>query len=868
MSARPVWRKLQSRDGRDYYFNEETRETSWGPPPREAPPPPPPQAPAKPVWRELQTRDGRRYYFNEETRKSSWEPPEPEPPEPPEPPPPARPPVWRRLQTRDGRDYWLNEETRTTSWDPAPAESKLSPPAPPPEQPAQRPSSTKWKTMRTPDGREYFVHAVSGEMSWDLPEYAGLEEETEHQWKKMVDPDGDEYFLNIQTGDVSWEDPEAVPESPELIKMREAFEEERRRERASLKQQHDDAALREQLLSNEARRLADEQTELDRQREELEAVRLMREEEEEMRRHEDDFRAIEQAEFDELSAEVRSHEIRHGASLAWRYAVVARKAERLTREMEQQRAEHAEQLRHAQERAGGASSAWGNGAVVQSGLPPSMSEGTAMDPALLDELERLRKENREFRLRAGVGTNADDDKELYKVFLAVFAEVVEMREANAFDEAINDRYMDALVQLGEDDFKKIYQYFMLIYMAEETDEVLDELQVEDVSEALVGFCEMQLNRMGEMMDQPRAVRVQNLASVRMKKKQNEEQQKKEKERAAKKVEMDKRVQRAVLNAYYRVVPQAEEWAAGRGAADEIKRFTRRKELQIITIAPHELRLKIPSPLWRQFMTVGLHKDEIRAILHHLRQPGVPGESQAFAKLLKQKVEEYGEPTDAELEEVEPVTFAWQSSEGSVNRSSTRHSGRTSGRMSGGRTSRGSAGRAQTQAQGRMATRKTRKMSVLPAGRKPPPLPPMDQLAPITEKKPPPPPPPPQPPPPPVSSGKPPAPPPGKPPPPPPPSKPPPPPPPPGKPPPHPPAGKPRAASAAAGGDPQSALFAAIEARRKQAEARMAAIERGEQQVEDPRAAKEARLKAEAQAEAAAKKAAKANRSKKAVGVQG
>ena len=59
--------------------------------------------------------------------------------------------------------------------------------------------------------------------------------------------------------------------------------------------------------------------------------------------------------------------------------------------------------------------------------------------------------------------------------------------------------------------------------------------------------------------------------------------------------------------------------------------------------------------------------------------------------------------------------------------------------------------------------------------------------------------------------------------------------------------------AGGGSDPQSALFAAIAARKEKQEARMRAIEAGEIEVEDPREKRLQELKKQKAAEAAAKK---------------
>jgi len=76
----------------------------------------PPAAPAAPLWTE-HSSNGRPYWANTQTGETTWKNPNAAPP------PPAGPPVvngWARFES-GGRPYWAHEVTRETTWtDPTP----------------------------------------------------------------------------------------------------------------------------------------------------------------------------------------------------------------------------------------------------------------------------------------------------------------------------------------------------------------------------------------------------------------------------------------------------------------------------------------------------------------------------------------------------------------------------------------------------------------------------------------------------------------------------------------------------------------------------------------------------------------------------
>ncbi|XP_052202335.1 pre-mRNA-processing protein 40A isoform X2 [Diospyros lotus] len=68
------WQEHTSPDGRRYYYNKKTRQSSWEKPlelmtPIE-------RADASTVWKEFTTTDGRKYYYNKVTKQSKWQIPE------------------------------------------------------------------------------------------------------------------------------------------------------------------------------------------------------------------------------------------------------------------------------------------------------------------------------------------------------------------------------------------------------------------------------------------------------------------------------------------------------------------------------------------------------------------------------------------------------------------------------------------------------------------------------------------------------------------------------------------------------------------------------------------------------------------------
>ena len=146
--------------------------------------------------------------------------------------------------------------------------------------------------------------------------------------------------------------------------------------------------------------------------------------------------------------------------------------------------------------------------------------GKSEDPEALErELLQLRSENRDLRLKGGVGLTKDDDELILEEFLSRMSAVLAMRHAGEYKAELFESYQESLVQLTDDAMREMYLNLMLIYMGDYNDEVLARCNIPEVTEEVLGFCEMQTMRMGQLLDQPRNMRIQGLKNEKAKKSQ-------------------------------------------------------------------------------------------------------------------------------------------------------------------------------------------------------------------------------------------------------------------------------------------------------------------------------------------------------------
>merc|ERR1740133_506173 len=94
--------------------------------------------------------------------------------------------------------------------------------------------------------------------------------------------------------------------------------------------------------------------------------------------------------------------------------------------------------------------------------------------------------------------------------------VLAMRHAGEYKAELFESYQESLVQLTDDAMREMYLNLMLIYMGDYTDEVLARCNIAQVTEEVLGFAEMQTMRIGQLLDQPRNMRIQALQNERVK----------------------------------------------------------------------------------------------------------------------------------------------------------------------------------------------------------------------------------------------------------------------------------------------------------------------------------------------------------------
>eukprot|EP00964_Phaeocystis_antarctica_P149344 scaffold116462_cov54-Phaeocystis_antarctica.AAC.1 len=189
---------------------------------------------------------------------------------------------------------------------------------------------------------------------------------------------------------------------------------------------------------------------------------------------------------------------------------------------------------------------------------------------------------------------------------------------------------------------------------------------------------MAVMKVGPLLDLPKAARIQLMRAERSKAKA----QQVDAERAKGQREADaaalQKLQRAEELAYEAALPLCVQWAAGQGEPKLVKRYARRKELQLLPMETEALKLQVPGYEWRQFMTSGLQRAEVQALAYKLRQPGVPSQAAPFIEVLRQRIYSYGASyLTADLaggEQRSEANWLAQRSEGGLFRSDgSRHS---------------------------------------------------------------------------------------------------------------------------------------------------------------------------------------------------
>ena len=279
--------------------------------------------------------------------------------------------------------------------------------------------------------------------------------------------------------------------------------------------------------------------------------------------------------------------------------------------------------------------------------------GTNVDALKLKrELDQLRAENRRLRLEGAGELMEDDEEELVAAYLTTLRSIITMRRQGKFIEAIFETYNECLSQLPDRIVTEMYKNFTLIYVEEADAETLERMNIgaDELDDNVLGFAEMMTIKLGEMMDQPRHVRMAAVQAEKQRKKQQEEERlaKIEKEKANyEKIQAMKDEVKAIADA---TLPRIRALADGEGDVSEQRRIARRQELTLLLKEMPELK-QLSNYQWQSMSTSGLKRDEICCLIFKLQGTGAPAQSAPFLSLCEAKLASM--PKDGEEEKPKP-----------------------------------------------------------------------------------------------------------------------------------------------------------------------------------------------------------------------
>lgn len=233
-------------------------------------------------------------------------------------------------------------------------------------------------------------------------------------------------------------------------------------------------------------------------------------------------------------------------------------------------------------------------------------------------------------------------------FRTCLVEVLALRERGGYDAELLRRFGDALVVLPDTDLQELYEKFIALYTGAHTPELLSWCGLTDgatLSEAGHGFVEMQLMRVGALLEVPQAARMARHENEKAQAAADKSRVEQRQAHQAREAELLRTLHEADAAAFAALSPHAVQWERGEGDEKAVRRYQRRKELQLLVMAPSQMKERLPTHEWSQLMTSGLEQAEVRALSHALRQPGVPPQAAPFVELLRQRVLSFG-PADA------------------------------------------------------------------------------------------------------------------------------------------------------------------------------------------------------------------------------
>ena len=251
---------------------------------------------------------------------------------------------------------------------------------------------------------------------------------------------------------------------------------------------------------------------------------------------------------------------------------------------------------------------------------------------LRKQLEALRKENSWLKLQTTGEASLDEDEAGWREFLSHLKCVLQMRSAGRFEQATFDQFEQALVALSDQHLRDLYSGLMLIYIDEHDAAVLERLGIGEPDESTVGFAEMVTIRLGELMDVPRHVRIQNFQTAQ-RRKDEKVRERAEEDRRAREVMATAAAQREINERVGKALqPRWRSLLAGEGEASEVRRFQRHPELRLLVASDTDLKMISPYD-WRNMACSSLREQELRCLSSRLDTPGMPAQADGFKRAI-------------------------------------------------------------------------------------------------------------------------------------------------------------------------------------------------------------------------------------------